>query len=322
MDFRHSQQILALVAGFMLLAFYQSNPDSAWACSTSGASGFSYSAQNSGSSVTVCATTVVQNRTAIPAKPILVVPAPKPVAPKPIPAKPAPKPVVVTPPKPAPKVAPKPTVSLITSIKTGVPAVLQKPVTPVVSKPVVKPTPIPASTPKPTVKPTVNPIAPATQLITATSAAELSFSPNPLVVASSYSNLSVGEYVNFFTNAVPHYRSGVLLGKSAEVHFIPIQYSWSFGDGSGSSASNPDHAFSGVGSKSISATVTYSVSYQIQGASGWIDSGTISVTDQISVQVQGATGAIVIHPTIPTPEVVRLVAKNCFDNPGTFGCSP
>ena len=287
------------------MAIYQFHPTASWACSAGGGSGFSYSAQTSATAVTVCAKSAVDVRTVSNAKPV--------DAPK-VTAKPAPKPTSkpVVKPAPAPPAKPvvkaPPTVTLLTPIKRGVPVSLQKP----------KPTPKPIARPAPVAAPKVAIPAPKTTTATLVSSAEASFSPAALLVTASDSAVTPTTSVGFSTNAVQHYKTGALLGKATAVQFVPIQTNWNFGDGSSLSGASANHAFRGFGAYEVSATVLYSVSYQIAGASGWVSSGSISVSDSVAVLVSG------VESESPVPagggSVVRLVGKNCFDNPGSFGC--
>ena len=293
-------------AGF-LMAIYQFHPTASWACTAGGSSGFSYSSQTNANSVTVCAKSAVAVRTVSSAKPVA---APKETA-KPAPKAPT-KPVI----KPAPAPPAKPvvkapsTVALLTPIKKGVPISLQKP----------KPAPKPSIRPAPIAAPKTIAQAPKNTTATLVSSAEASFSPAALMVTASDSEVTPGDPVGFSTNAVLHYKNGSLLGKNTDVQFLPIQTSWNFGDGSGASGNSATHGFNRIGTYIVSATVLYSVSYQIVGASAWISSGSISVTDSLSLPVVGA-GESEAPPLEESVAVVRLVGKNCIDNPGSFGCS-
>ena len=289
------------------MAIYQFHPTASWACSAGGGSGFSYSAQTSATAVTVCAKSAVDVRTVSSAKPVdtpkvTTKPAPKPTSKpvvKPAPAPPA-KPVVKAP----------PTTTLLTPIKRGVPVSLQKP----------KPTPKPIARPVPVAAPKAAIPASKTTTATLVSSAEASFSPAALLVNVSDSEVTPGTSVGFSTNAVLHYKTGSLLGKATDVQFVPIQTNWSFGDGSSLSGVSANHAFSGFGRFEVSATVLYSVSYQISGASGWVSSGSISVSDSVAVLVSGFEAEVPAPVPVEAVSVVRLVGKNCFDNPGSFGC--
>lgn len=288
------------------MAIYQFHPTASWACSTGGGSGFSHSAQTSATAVTVCAKTAVEVRTVSTAKPVAT---PKETA------KPTPKPTLKPVTKPAPPAPAKPVVkapvavTLLTPIKKGVPVSLQKPKP--APKPIVHPTPVAA--PKPA--------TPVTKAATSTlvSSEEASFSPAALTISASDSEATPGVAIGFSTNAVVHYKTGFLLGKATDVKFVPMQTKWNFGDGAAASGSSAAHGFSNIGTYVVSATVTYSVSYQIAGASSWVSSGSISVSDSVAVKIIGAEVADSPVP-VDSVSVVRLVGKNCLDNPGSFGC--
>lgn len=329
MNLQNSTRIMALATAGFLIAIYQFAPIPSWACTTGGGSGYTFGSQTSATSVTVCAKSVTETKSVTPAKPVApakpvtpVKPAAPVVPPKPSP-KPVSKPAAAPAAKPVAKVPPK--VVLLTPIKTGVPAILQIPrQTPKPTpKPAVKPAPVVAPKPPVRVAPVVTQ-KPATQpakiiSATAVSSAEASFSPAQLSVEASESAIAVGQVANFATNAGPHYKAGSLLGKTAEVFFEPIDTAWKFGDGTTLTGAVAAHGFSRSGSFVIQATVLYAVSYQIAGASIWIDSGSIAVSDSISIVVT-ANPSSYAPPAVEAGKVVRIVGRNCMDKPGTFGC--
>jgi hypothetical protein len=125
--------------------------------------------------------------------------------------------------------------------------------------------------------------------------------------------------VGFSSNAFAHYKSGSLLGKATQVFFQPVDALWNFGDGTSASGQTAGHSYSRVGDFVIEAAVTYAVSYQIDGVSIWVDSGSITVSDLISLSVTAAQ-EVEGPPSIDVGTSVRLVGKNCYEKPGTFGC--
>jgi hypothetical protein len=310
MRLQNRQRTLALAGALLALAFVQFTPRQAWACSAGGASGFNVAAQNSGSALTVCAKSVLPTRSVTQTNSSTPKPAPKPV-PKPAPVQVAkPKPTVTA--KPAP--SPTSSVSLITSIKVGVPVALQKPVIKTPSKTV---TPVVQKPPVSIVKTTT----PVVQSGTSTSLGAVTFSPTPLSISASSSSVSSGDLVAFSTNAITHYKTALLLGKSTEVRFVPTQWNWSFGDGSTIGTAGATHNFFGTGSEMVRASVSYSVSYQVAGTTAWVDSGTISVADQIAITVAAQPAAPGFNPRTPISQVY-LVGQTCSQKPSGLGCVP
>jgi PKD repeat protein len=116
-----------------------------------------------------------------------------------------------------------------------------------------------------------------------------------------------------------HYKTGTLIGKTTQVLFQPIETIWRFGDGGSSFGPAAAHSYSRVGIFEVEATVTYAVSYQIAGASIWVESGSIELSDSLSMVVTAST-VNVEQPIIETGKRIRIVGKNCNLNPGTFGC--
>lgn len=317
MKWRLPNQLTALAGATLLLVMFPYSNTPAWACSTGGVSaGFSYGSQTGGGSVTVCARAAVETRTVAVAKPT-----PKPIAkpgpaPKPVAApKPAPKPVTKPAPKPAPKI-------LLTPAKLTPPPALLKPVPKPVPRIAPKPTPKPkAPVLKPVAKPAVN--VPVVISLSSVSSGQASFSPAPITVVASPSQLALGEETYLTVDAMVHYRSGSILGKATDVRFEPIATSWNYGDGS-TVGSGQLHSYAELGTYSVTATVTYAVSYQITGESSWVSAGEIAVSDSTEVSVgdpgAGPGGLVPDGPT-PTPSV-RLVAKNCIGNQSAYGCQP
>ena len=291
------------------MATYQLSPLPAWACAAQATGNFGYSSNTGATSVTVCAKSVTTTRTVATStqEPVAKAPATKaPVATAPV-SKPAPK----------PSPAPVKVVSLLSPIKQGIPASLQKPA----PKPAAKPTP------KPAPKPVAAPVAPKALAASnsgvsiSTASEEVSFSPAPVAVSSSASAAAAGQSVGFWTNASTHYKTGVLLGKVTEVRFTPVQTAWTTDQGQSEVGASISLAFENVGSVEVAASVTYSVSYQISGASGWVSSGDITVSDSVVVMIEDSSepSPIVVAPPA---KVVRLVGENCHSRATAFGCRP
>jgi hypothetical protein len=204
-------------------------------------------------------------------------------------------------------------VSLLSPIKKGVPVALQKKA--------------PKPAPKPVPKPVAAPATPKTfassssGVSISTSSEEVSFSPAPVFVYSSAGKAEVGQPVGFWANASTHFKSGTLLGKATDVRFTPVQTSWITGQGQSGVGASISLAFENSGSVEVAATVTYSVSYQIAGASGWVSSGEIAVSDSVEVMIEESSEPSPIVTTPPS-KVVRLVGENCHSRATAFGCQP
>lgn len=309
------------------------------ACQTSGEGSFSSGFEISGNVVTLCGKAVEVQ----PARSAVVVTtiAPDPVASiKPVVPKPSPKPLSPKPtPKPAP-VDPKPIVKGQPVAQIKPPVVLKiimvdryVPPPPRVLLPIaVKPAPKPIPTPTPR-KPTPVPTAPnptfttivsvvTTPGLTTVDTGSISFTPAAMSANVSDSSLRVGQTAIFSADPFTHFRTGTILGRSAEVSFTPSSVSWSFGEGGEASGTNVSYSFASSGSKTATASVRYSVAYRFVAGGGWVTQGSIGMSAQVQVLVSAsATVALPIPaPVNPTKKVVFLVARNCLGNPGAIGC--
>jgi hypothetical protein len=130
----------------------------------------------------------------------------------------------------------------------------------------------------------------------------------------------VGQLVGFWANASTHYKTGVLLGKVTDVRFTPVQTVWATDQGQSGVGASISLAFENSGSVEVAATVTYSVSYQIAGASGWVSSGEIAVSDSVAVTIEDSSESSPIV-SAPPSKVVRLVGENCHARALAFGCT-
>lgn len=309
------------------------------ACQTSGEGSFSSGFEISGNVVTLCGkavevqparsavvVTTIQPSPVAQVKPVVPKPTQKPVAPKPAP-KPAP---VVS--KPIAKVQPvvqiKPPVVLkIIMVDRYVPPP-PKVVVPIPVKPAPKPTPTP--TPR---KPAPVPTAPAPTLativtvvttpgVTTVDTGSVSFTPAAMSANVSDSSLRVGQAAIFSADPFTHFRTGTILGRAAEVSFTPSSVNWSFSDGGEASGATVSHSFASSGSKTATASVSYSVAYRFVAGGGWVTQGSIDMS--AAVQVLVSTSGIVAPPTAapssPPKKVVFLVARNCLGNAGAIGC--
>lgn len=320
MKLSNSKRTFAIALAASLMSIYQLSPLPVWACNASSTGGFAYSSNTGPTSVTVCAKSVTTTRTVTP--PTKTTPVKAPVAKAPVAKAPAIKAPLT---KPSPKPDPVKVIAFLTPIQKGVPVALQKPVAKTVAKPVAKP--VAKSTPKPVAAPTPSkaPAKSGAAVSTSTAAGEVSFSPSPISVAASAPSAAIGQTIGFWVNAATHYRSGVLLGKATDVRFTPIGTVWSSDQGQTSLGASVSLAFESPGSVEVSASVTYAVSYQIAGASGWVPSGEIAVSDSLSVMIDDSpeppSEGAATEGELPS-KVVRLVSKNCVSRTAVFGCNP
>jgi hypothetical protein len=305
MKLSNAQRTFAFSVAAILMATYQLSPLPAWACAAEATGSFGYSSNTGATSVTVCAKSVTATRT-------VATSTQEPVAKAPVAKAPAAK-APVSKPAPKPSPAPAKVVSLLSPIKQGIPAALQKPA----PKPAAKPAPKPVAAP---VVPKVLAVSnPGVSILTASE--EASFSPTPLTVSSSASAAALGQSVGFWANAATHYKTGVLLGKVTEVRFTPVQTSWATDQGQSAVGASVSFAFENEGSVEVAASVTYSVSYQISGASGWVSTGVIAVSDSVVVMIEDSSEPSPIVAAPPS-KVVRLVGENCHSRATAFGCQP
>ncbi len=310
MKLSNSNRTLAIAAAAILMSAYQLSPIQAWACSASTSGGFAYSSNTGPTSVTVCASSVVSNRVVAVATKAPVVKAPAAKAPV------AKAPVAPAQPKQLPKTPPAPAKSLLTPIKQGVPAALQKPVAKPAPKPLSKPV-VASTPPKTPAKSTVT----SASTTSAKSSGEVSFSPSPISLSSSETRAQVEQEVTFWASTSTHYKTGLLLGKVTDVRFTPIETLWSSDQGHTGVGGSVSLVFDDSGSVEVMASVTYAVAYQISGASGWVASGEIKVWDSIAVTIDEAPELLARTETPPS-KVVRLVGKNCLSRTAVFGCNP
>jgi hypothetical protein len=134
----------------------------------------------------------------------------------------------------------------------------------------------------------------------------------------------VGLDTNFYSDATPRVVDGTLLGLPAAVRFTPVEWRWSYGDGSSRNSATPgsswkaqnlpefeptatSHVFADTGSYTIDLTVEYSAEYQFAG-SGWVAiAGTVSVPANRIVATANDADTV-------------LVNRDCRQNPRGPGC--
>ena len=321
------QASFALASVLIAAALVSFDSSLAMACSSgSSGSGLSHGSKIGSGSVTVCAgssssspgsstTQTITKTVTVP-----VPPKPKP-APKPA-QKPAAKPAGVTAPKPVFQAVSCPSASQLGSMPKSADAA-QRWVDSICS-----PAPKAAAAPKPTPKPvlkTKTKTMTITEIITidipgeSYSAADaVDFEPNPLI-ASVYPGkvLSRGQQAKFSSNPSSHFGSGIVLGRQAEVHFVPVRSSWTFSDASVAEGADIQRDFKTAGKYQIRAFAEYLVSYRLVGESAWeLVDGTLLIESNLLEVVVGAFG----FKADQSSQGVLLVGADCLGRAGSFGC--
>ncbi len=134
----------------------------------------------------------------------------------------------------------------------------------------------------------------------------------------------VGRPVNFVSGAVEQVVPGMLLGRPAEVRFVPVGFGWGFGDGTADvfgepgaswaqlglrefAATGTSHVYSDRGTYQVSPSITYRAWYRFDGSGVGADRG--------HLDVPGTPRSILIG-RIDTV----LVAGDCHQYPDGPGC--
>lgn len=280
--------ILGLAVMLSLLVF--APPPSFASCKNSGGSSGSnkFGSQVNGGSVTICASAVSVTPARSTTLKVLAKPLPK-VAAKP---------------------AAKPSATRAAQAKPG----FHK-----LAPPVAKPK-LPTK-PKPT-KATSKVISKPSAANRTSAAADFTPAANQTAVYPS-NQLSIGQQARFVSSAVQHFQTGILLNLPTEVRFTPVSVAWDFGDGNLFAGTTVGYSFGSAGPRTVTAQVTYSISYRVRGSSKWIaEPDTITLADQIAVVVAGNSNwnFIANDPTPPRGKTL-LVGTDCLEIPSAFGCN-
>jgi hypothetical protein len=326
---------LSLASVFLATALVGFDARLAMACSSSGSSGtgLSHGSSLGSGSVTVCVgqgtssagstSTQTISKTVTVKVPVVKAPAAK-KAPAPAP-KPAAKPAVTPAPKPV-VVAPVscPSASQLASMPRSADAAERwvqsicspAPIKQVVSKPAPTPTPKPAAKTKTTtISETITIEIPGSS---SSRTDAVNFYPNPLI-ASVFpaSVLAVGQTAVFSSNPIAHYGQANVLGRQAQVHFVPRASGWEFSDKSTGDGTENTRSFSRAGKYQAVAYTQYLVSYRLLGETNWqLIEGSLLVwsnTIEISVGAFGLKGDQATQGAL-------LVGKDCKELPAGFGC--
>ncbi|AOY56298.1 hypothetical protein [Candidatus Rhodoluna planktonica] len=187
---------------------------------------------------------------------------------------------------------------------------------------------IPAPVKKPTAK--VVPKAPAkkpikvTQISTSTTPGSTSaqqeeqdFNPTAFSISSSAGTvLSIGEWVSFTHDASAHQRTGLLLGKSTTVEFLPVGQQWQL-NGYVTQSETTSTRFVSAGTYLVSVAVTYSVYATVASVSTRHFVGNIVLNAHLEVEV----GEGLEQSSAETGSgLVRLVDQLCLGRTDVFGC--
>ncbi|WP_241533916.1 hypothetical protein [Clavibacter michiganensis] len=143
------------------------------------------------------------------------------------------------------------------------------------------------------------------------------FVPRDASIRSQPSGWGIlGAPVNLFTDATEQVVDGTLLGRPAQVRFVPVSFTWDHGDGTSTTVQGPgaswkalgqqdftatdtSHVYGTVGDQQVTLTIAYSPSYRFDGG-GWqqiagtlpvqVGPVTIHVVQGSTVLVGGACG--------------------------------
>ncbi|MBF4620238.1 hypothetical protein [Clavibacter sp. VKM Ac-2542] len=154
---------------------------------------------------------------------------------------------------------------------------------------------------------TADPAQPGPQAVTLDDVAQ--FVPRDASIRSQPNGWAiVGAPVNLFTDAMPQVVDGVLLGRPAQVRFVPVSFTWDHGDGTSTTVVGPgaswkalgqqdftqtdtSHVYQSVGDRQVGLTISYSPSYRFDGGAWQQIPGTLPVqVGPVAIRVlQGST---------------------------------
>ncbi|MDQ0743508.1 hypothetical protein QFZ62_000816 [Clavibacter sp. B3I6] len=133
----------------------------------------------------------------------------------------------------------------------------------------------------------------------------------------------VGAPVNLLTDASAHVVDGTLLGRPAQVRFVPVSFTWDHGDGTATTVEGPgaswkqlgqqdftptdtSHVYASVGDRQISLTIAYAPSYRFDGG-GW---------QRIPGTLPVLVGPVVIHVLQGSTVLVGGACGSAHAGPG------
>jgi hypothetical protein len=309
----------------------------AMACSRgSGGSGLSHGSSLGSGSVTVCVgssggssgstSTQTVTKTVRVKVPVKTKKAPAPKKTPKVTSKPAPKivaaPVVVSCPSPS-RLASMPRsadaaerwVSGICSPASSAPTAA-KPAQEAASKPKPKPKPRPKERYQlRTITEVINIETPGSYFATNDA---VDFYPNPLkAFVAPESVLGIGQPASFSSNAHSHFGISQVLGRQAQVNFVPLASGWIFSDGTALGGADASRSFSSAGKHQATAWVDYEVSYRLLGETSWEPvAGQLRVnSDTLEILV----GALFLKGD-EASQGALLVGDDCRARANSFGC--
>jgi hypothetical protein len=133
----------------------------------------------------------------------------------------------------------------------------------------------------------------------------------------------VGAPVNLLTDASAQVVDGTLLGRPAQVRFVPVSFTWDHGDGTATTVEGPgaswkqlgqqdftptdtSHVYGSVGDRQISLTIGYAPSYRFDGG-GW---------QRIPGTLPVLVGPVVIHVLQGSTVLVGGACGSAHAGPG------
>jgi hypothetical protein len=131
----------------------------------------------------------------------------------------------------------------------------------------------------------------------------LSVPPSMLVVQPPNGRTLVNFDTNFYTESLPVDRSVTLLDQRVDLHIVPSQFTWQFGDGGSLATAEPGapypdlevtHRYVKKGKVAPSVDTTYAATYSVNGGP-WLDvPGTVTIAGPpVDLQVLTATPTLV-----------------------------
>jgi hypothetical protein len=146
------------------------------------------------------------------------------------------------------------------------------------------------------------------------------FFPNPLRASMSQGNvLGIGQSVSFSSNPSSHYGVSQILGKQAQVHFVPVLSGWSFSDGSTGTGADTSRSFQAAGKYQVQAWVSYQLSYRLLGETSWQKVAGELTVDSNTLEV--LVGAMYLKGD-QASQGALLVGADCSARTDAFGCVP
>jgi hypothetical protein len=147
---------------------------------------------------------------------------------------------------------------------------------------------------------------------------EADFYPNELkAVMAPLKVLGIGQSATFSSNGVAHYGISQILGRQAQVHFVPLGSGWSFSDGMTRSGADTSHSFQSAGKYQVQAWVKYQVSYRLLGETNWQPvAGQLTVDSNV---LEVLVGALYLKGD-EAGQGALLVGSDCLEKTKAFGC--